>query len=262
MGATNSSNALRVVIITSEDPIYINHFFRELFKLLPKSGIELAGIVNLKPFNAKSTRALARDMLKFYGFYDFLRLSMRYIWLKLTKPDLKQMAFTRGIPFIDTARINHRAFHDQLRGLNPDVVISAAASQIFKKTLLQLPRLGCWNVHGGYLPKYRGMMPAFWTMFNNEPEGAVSIHLMTETVDGGDILVQRVYPLERGESLDHLILRAKTIGAQALIEALEMLRQGGWTLKPNDAGQATYNSFPTPKEVREFRRKGFKLLSW
>ncbi|MFH0765066.1 MAG: formyltransferase family protein [Calditrichota bacterium] len=251
---------LRVVIITSEDPIYINFFFRELFKRRPKTSISLVGIVNLKPFNAKSYWALARDMLKFYGFYDFLLLSARFIRLKFTKPGLKQMANEQGIPFIETARINRREFHVQLRELNPDVIISVAASQIFKKTLLCLPRLGCWNVHGGYLPKYRGMMPAFWTLFNDEPEGAVSIHRMTEAVDAGDILLQRVYQIDRGESLDRLILKSKIMGAQALIEALETLRRGGWTLKLNDAAQATYYSFPTPREVRTFRQRGHKLL--
>lgn len=251
---------LRIAIITAEDPFYINQFFKEFFRMLPDSSIEVIGLVNLKPFNLGSKTALARKMLRFYGFFNFIRMQFRYLSAKLFKTGLDQMAEANGINVLRTKNINSKSFLRKLADLNPDVVVSVSASQIFRSRLLELPRLGCWNVHGGRLPRYRGMMPAFWTLFNGEREGAITVHKMNARLDDGDILYQHVYPVEPGESLDHLVSRSKILGAGVLLKALDMLTRRDWKLLPNDADQATYYSFPTPQEVKLFKDKKLKLL--
>ncbi len=255
-----TATRLRTVIITGEDPFYINRFFRELLQQVPNHPVELLGIVNLKPFNAPSKFALARRMLRFYGPVDFLRMTWRYLLSKIRGANLARLAARSGVPMLKTRNINSKSFLARLRGMNPDVVVSVSAPQIFRKRLLSTPRLGCWNLHGGKLPRYRGMMPSFWTLLSGEREGAITVHKMNPRLDDGDILHQYVYPIQPGESLDHLIVRTKVLGARVLLDALDKLASGDFRLQPNDAAQATYFSFPTPKEVRAFRKKGLKLL--
>jgi methionyl-tRNA formyltransferase len=255
-----SAVSLRVLVITSEDPFYINRFFSEFFRLLPSRPIRLLGIACLKPFNAPSGWALARQMVAFYGRRDFGRMVLRYLWRRFRGPNLTRLAGRRGVEVFAVRDINSDEFLDRLGEMAPDVVVSVAASQIFRKRLLNLPRLGCWNVHGGWLPRYRGMMPAFWTLLSGETKGAVTVHKMNSRLDAGDILAQHIYSIEPRESLDHLIRRSKILAAKVLLDALEQLHRGEYELQPNDSAKATYFSFPTPEDVRRFRKKGLKLL--
>lgn len=199
-------------------------------------------------------------MFRFYGLFDFTRMGLRYTRNKLCNPGLDKIAAMNGVKALKAKNINSKRFLDKLRELNPDAIVSVSAPQIFRKKLLELPRLGCWNVHGGRLPRYRGMMPAFWTLFNGEKEGAITIHKMNSKLDDGEILYQYVYPIELGETLDHLIRRSKIKAAEVLLEALEILRQRDFQLVPNNTQKATYFTFPSAKDVKRFRRKGLKLI--
>jgi methionyl-tRNA formyltransferase len=199
-------------------------------------------------------------MLKFYGPIDFIRLGWRYFLARLKGSRMRSGARSAGVTVSDEPDINAEPFLERLKSLNIDAVVSVAASQIFRKKLLELPRLGCWNVHGGRLPRFRGMMPAFWTLMEGESEGAVTVHKMNSRLDDGDILLQRLYPIQDGEPLHDLIVRSKRIAAGALLDALETLHTGNYELQPNDRNQATIFTFPTKEEVQKFRRKGIRLI--
>lgn len=134
--------------------------------------------------------------------------------------------------------------------------LSINASQVFKPPLLALPRLGCINVHGALLPKYRGRLPSFWVLYNGEQETGVTVHFMNEKLDDGPIIIQRRIPVVPGETQHSLIMKTKKIGAELLLEALERLEQGQIEIQPNDCAHATYYSFPTPQDGQKFRRLG------
>jgi len=255
-----SATALKVVSITSEDPFYINRFFAELFRILPGHPVEMLAIVKLKPFNAPSWWMIAKRMVNFYGIRDFCRMGLRYLLKRLRNPSLTALAARHGVRVFSVRDINSTEFLNHLAEMKPDVIVSVAASQIFRQRLLNLPPRGCWNVHGGCLPRYRGMMPAFWTLLHGERTGAITVHRMNSRLDDGEILLQRMYPIESGESLDHVISHSKTLGAGVLLDALEMLYRGDYTLLPNDRAEATCFTFPTRGDVRRFREKGLRLL--
>ncbi|MFH1010165.1 MAG: formyltransferase family protein, partial [bacterium] len=241
-------------------PFYTKRFFSEFLRLLADYPIRLLEIVSVRPFNTPSNWVLARQMMRFYGPRDFGRMALRYLWKRLREPNLRTLATQQGAAFFPAQDINSDEFLTHLAKMEPDVIVSVAAPQIFRKRLLRLPRLGCWNIHGGYLPRYRGMMPAFWTLLHGEKEGAITIHKMNSRLDDGEILLQKTYPILPGESLDHLIRRSKTLGARILLDALEMLHHGDHELLPNDRAQATYFSFPASDDVRRYRNKGLKLV--
>src|SRR5437867_1047330 len=144
--------------------------------------------------------------------------------------------------------------------LRPDLLISLAASQVLHRRILEVPRLGCINLHSAPLPRYQGMMPNFWTMVHGEPEAAVTVHYMVEKLDAGDILLQWPVPIRPGDSLHDLMVRSKEVGVRCLLEAVARIERGTVERRAMDASQATYFSFPTREDARRLRRQGRRLL--
>ena len=104
------------------------------------------------------------------------------------------------------------------------------------------------------------MLPNFWQMYHGEKAVGTTIHRINASLDDGDILLQRESPVEPGETLEALIQRTKRDGARLMIEAVEDIRDGRIQPLPNNAAEATYFSFPTRAQVREFKARGYRLL--
>src|SRR5262249_32329057 len=154
-------------IITEEDPFYLPVFFREFLAELPRDRFEVLGIDITPPLNQPTRRALARKLYRFYGGPDFVRLLSRYAVakaLELAAPrrwwcgTITGLAARHGIECRVVKNVNAPAYVAGLRCVGPDLLVSVAASQIFKPDLLAVPRLAAVNVHTGPLPSYRGMM--------------------------------------------------------------------------------------------------------
>ena len=104
------------------------------------------------------------------------------------------------------------------------------------------------------------MMPNFWQMYHDEKKVGITVHEINAGIDDGRIILQREVDIEPGETLDGLIKRTKRMGAHLMIEAIEMIRTGTVKYTENEKSQGTYFSFPTSEEVREFKRKGKRLV--
>ncbi|MFM6254380.1 MAG: methionyl-tRNA formyltransferase, partial [Dolichospermum sp.] len=172
-----------------------------------------------------------------------------------------EIAHRYNIPLYQPPKINSLDFVDTLKNkIRPDLLVSVAASQILKKAVLEVPPLGCINLHSAPLPRYQGMMPNFWTMVNNEPEATVTIHYMAEKLDAGDIILQKSVAINATDSLQDLMIRSKVIGVQALLEAIKQIEAGTVEARPQDSTQASYFSFPTSVDAYRLRSQGRRLL--
>jgi methionyl-tRNA formyltransferase len=171
-----------------------------------------------------------------------------------------RLAARYAIPSRVVANVNAPEYVERIRGLAPDLLVSVAASQIFKRELLSVPRLGCVNVHTGPLPAYRGMLPVFWQMHNGERAITITIHTMTRAIDLGEILSRTEVPVTTGASLDTTIRTMKRAGARALHELLGRYRAGTVTRAPMEPSRGSYRSFPTRVDAVAFRRAGGRLL--
>jgi methionyl-tRNA formyltransferase len=243
---------MRIALVTQEEPFYLPPALDTLCSIRQK---DIVALIILPSFNEK-LNATARRLYGFYGPWNFIRLSGRFIWAKIADNLNHLRALTRPYSAVDVARrhdiliykpskINSTEFVATLRDeIRPDLIISIAASQILKQRVLEVAPLGCINLHSAPLPRYQGMMPNFWTMFHNESEAAVTVHYMVEELDAGDIIVQLPVPIYPTDSLHNLMVRSKQIGVQALLEATEQIEQGAAQGLPMDATQATYFSFP------------------
>jgi methionyl-tRNA formyltransferase len=140
---------------------------------------------------------------------------------------VKAMAVELGLPVLQPLNVNHQEFIEQLKAFEADVIVVAAFGQILKTELLQLLPMGCINVHGSLLPKYRGAAPIQWAIALGEHETGITIQRMAETVDSGAILVQKTAPIEPDDGCPDVYQKLAALGGQATVEALEMLVEKG-----------------------------------
>jgi methionyl-tRNA formyltransferase len=261
--------SLRAFIITQEDCLYLPQF---LDTVIRHRGSNIVGMTILPALMPKQTwLTTLRDHLALYGPTQFTKQSLRYamrrgldvVGRSLPLPGLysvRSVAKRHGVPLLETTSVNSEEYLGELRARALDLVISVNASQKFKQKLLALPRLGCVNVHGALLPRYRGRLPSFWVLANGEKETGATVHFMNEDLDDGPILLQEKVPILPEDTQDSLIRKTKTAGARLLIEAIDRLEQGITTTMPNDRSQATYFSFPRRDDGLRLRQQGRRFL--
>jgi methionyl-tRNA formyltransferase len=260
----------KILFVTQDDPFYVKLFFEEFYEACEFLE-EIVGIVIVEPMGKKSRAKLARQMLDFYGPADFLRVGMKYAAMKALAyapgvfrgngfTSLQQLSKKKGIRVISGSNINAPDFLKKIDSMDLDLIISVAAPVIFKKELLGVPKHGCINIHNGKLPKYRGMLPNFWQMYNNEKNVGITIHEINPKIDDGRIILQKEVEILPGETLDSLIKRTKREGAHLMIEAISRLKTGNVQYRENRALEGTYFSFPNKKEVQEFKQRGKRIV--
>ena len=129
---------------------------------------------------------------------------------------------------------------EQLRGLHPDLIVTAAYGKIIPQEILELPPLGAVNVHPSLLPRYRGASPIASAILNGETETGVTIMYQSMELDAGDIILQRRVPIDPADTTRTLERKLAQIGAEALVEALALIADGRAPRIPQDPGQATH----------------------
>jgi methionyl-tRNA formyltransferase len=250
---------LRLLFVTEDDPLYVIRLFDVFFREYPSDSMEICGITIDRAFHEPAWKTLRR-MLRFYGVTGVARLSTRFLRARLSGRSIARLARDQRIPMIPAVSVNSPEYLEQVRQLAPDVIVSVAAPEIFRKEILRIPRLGCINIHSGRLPVYRGMMPTFWQMLHGEPAITVTVHEMAEALDAGKILGTVMVPIEPRDSLDRVISTTKEAGARLLIDVLSKIGRGQESRVPVDMSGKKYFSFPQREHVREFRKRGHRLL--
>jgi methionyl-tRNA formyltransferase len=254
---------MKIVVVTQASPFYLAESIDYFLANLPPHS-QVVGCILLAPSPFAKKEGTLRKMLstlKIFGLEFFIHYALRFAVARVVPSrNVKHVLDKHGIPAIRLGRsINSKLSLKVIGEYDPDLLISIQSNAIFKKALINLPRKGCLNVHSALLPRYRGLMPTFWVMKNDEKETGVSVFLIDEGLDSGPILVQK--RLEIGaRTLDDLIRDTKRIGMEALIEAVDLVESGDYTLIDNDDSLQTYFSFPTREDVREFRRKGKRFF--
>lgn len=160
--------------------------------------------------------------------------------MKLTYPPVKEVANANNIPVYQPKTLKDNAVLDILKGLNPDIIIVVAYGRILPKYVLDFPDLGCINVHGSLLPKYRGAAPIQWSVINGDETTGITTMYMNEGLDTGDMLLKAETKIDINETSGDLFERLKYIGADLLVDTLGLIEKG--EIKPivQDETQATF----------------------
>lgn len=154
--------------------------------------------------------------------------------MKLQKPPVKEYALSAGMPVFQPEKMRDGTALGILQELKPDLIVVAAYGKILPVDILNLPALGCINVHSSLLPRYRGAAPINWVILNGEDETGVTIQYMAEGVDTGDILAQAKTPIDLNEDAAHLYDRLALMGADLLLETVKRLELGVVDAIPQD----------------------------
>jgi methionyl-tRNA formyltransferase len=160
---------------------------------------------------------------------------------KLTLPPVKILAQESDIPVIQP----HKLHKDpeamaQLRSWAPDVIVVAAFGQILKPEVLDLPPLGCLNVHGSLLPRWRGAAPVNAAILHNDAETGITIMKMDPGLDTGPMISRRALPILLEDTAGSLLEKMAALGAELLLETLPAYLHGELVPQPQDNSLATY----------------------
>ena len=159
---------------------------------------------------------------------------------KYIAPPVKICALELGIPVYQPDRVRDEGFLDIFRKISPDMVVLVAFGQILPKEVIDFPEFGCLNVHPSLLPKYRGAAPINWSIINGDKKTGVTIMLMDEGVDSGDILLQAETDIDIDDTFDDLHEKLAAIGAELLVRAVGGVMDGTIAGAPQDASLATF----------------------
>jgi methionyl-tRNA formyltransferase len=155
-------------------------------------------------------------------------------------PPVKRLAEEHGIPVFQPAKLRVPEVREQLHAWQPDLIVVAAYGKILPNVILDLPPQGCINVHASLLPKYRGAGPIQWAIARGESETGITIMRISERMDSGDILLQKVIPISPQDTGGTLHDKLAQLGAVALDDALTLLQQGKLIARPQNEAEVTY----------------------
>lgn len=155
-------------------------------------------------------------------------------------PPVKVLAEKHGIPVMQPLKVRVPEVVESIRELAPDLIVVVAFGQILPKSLLDIPRYGCINVHASLLPRWRGAAPLNWCIINGDTESGVTTMMMDVGLDTGDMLVKRPTPIGPDENTQSLHDRLSVVGAEALSETLDLLKDGKLVREKQDDALTCY----------------------
>ena len=166
---------------------------------------------------------------------------------------VKELAVAHGTPVFQPASLKHESVLDTLIGLNAELIVVVAYGKILTREILQIPPLGCINIHGSLLPKYRGAAPIQWAVLNGESETGVTSMYIAEQLDAGDIISTKKTPIGENETAGELYNRLSVLSAELLSETVNAISRGEAAGTPQNHSLATY----APQLTKEM-----SLIDW
>ncbi len=158
----------------------------------------------------------------------------------LLPPPVKELALQHNLTVYQPETLRDTQTQALLRSLEPELIAVVAYGRLLPQAVLELPALGCVNVHGSLLPKYRGAAPIQHTVLNGDPIAGITTMLMAQGLDTGDMLLKTETPVGENETSGELFARLCLLGADLLVQTVAGLQAGTITPQPQDDAQATY----------------------
>jgi len=147
--------------------------------------------------------------------------------MKLLASPVKEFALEKKLPVYQPLKVkNNVEFIEQIKKLNPDIICVVAYGKILPKELLDIPKLGCINVHGSLLPKYRGAAPIQWAVLNGEKTTGITTMYMDEGMDTGDMILKQEIEIGGDETTGEVWDRLSKIGGELLVKTLKEIEKG------------------------------------
>lgn len=256
---------MKIVILTFEH-LYSNKIIKDLLKVFPND-IRLI-IEPTEQLRGKTPIQTVGKYLKISGFYYVFHQSLRLVLYKAISfmyslfgkdtrnkfYSYKKMAKGLKVEIRRVPDINSKEVINVLKRIGPDIIVSVLFSQIIKKEILDIPKIGAINFHPAYLPDYKGINPTFWAMANGEKYSGATVHRIDYGIDTGPIIKREKIIIETDDTEDRLYWKCVCVGSRLLVESIPDIYKKKIVPVKNNKGR--YFSFPTKKAVCEFRERG------
>jgi methionyl-tRNA formyltransferase len=183
--------------------------------------------------------------------------------LELVPSPVKESAQQLNLPLTHPDKIkNNQEFRAQLAALKPDAIVVVGYGRLIPQWMLDLPPLGNINLHASLLPKYRGAAPIQWAIANGESVTGVTTMHLDASLDTGDILLQREFPIMPDDTAETLSPRLAALGADLVVETLRGLQQGSVHPRPQDTALATLAPILKKEDgLMDFSRPAAEILN-
>ncbi|HNS08726.1 MAG TPA: formyltransferase family protein [Candidatus Ozemobacteraceae bacterium] len=252
---------MKTIFVTS-DVTYVKDNYLSLIdhvtsqKELP-AGIEPAAVIMIKvPEKLLLKNILGLLAIGAPGFSFTLMHNL--VQSRLNDPRIKLLS-ERGIRLFSCKTVNSQAALQFIGGLQPDLMVNMRTRNIYKKPVLDLPKIGCINIHHGLLPDNRGTMCDLWAWIEGRPVG-FSIHWMNEKIDDGAIIERCEVDTQGVRSYIEIPFRSSQLEAPCLLNCLERIRRHGRDIgMANVTAKENYTRTPSPAKIAEIRRRGLRL---
>ena len=258
-------------VFIQDDPFHLpwvlDKYLREFHD--STAGVNVQSVAQGK----RTVAGTAMALLKLYGPRYFLwklrRMAAFKIKARLLNDILGSQRFCYSVsavarkysvPLYSTSNVNSEEFRALLKSLGIELIVSISGTQFYGARLREQTPKGIINCHGGLLPKYRGLMPSFWTLANGEKEGGVTVHFVDGKIDNGPIVLQRRYRINPVDTLEEVMARSKDLAAEAIIDAVRMIESGSYRPVANPESEASTFSMPDREDVRRFRSQGHRFF--
>lgn len=169
---------------------------------------------------------------------------------ELKASPVKELALEHKIPIFQPSSLRHSEALADLEALKPDLMVVAAYGLILPRAVLDIPRLGCLNVHASLLPRWRGAAPIQRAILAGDPKTGITIMQMEEGLDTGPIRYRVRCPISASDTAASLHDRLALLGGEALVAALELLEDNALPSEPQNNAEATYAAKLTKEEGR------------
>ena len=259
---------VKVVVLSQDDSFVIPKNIRLVSEI---ENIELLAVVNIKHRGSLGNKKSL--FLKGFGFFQVAKLGLLavfnrfldfvdYLFLYRFKfcKSLKSVASISDAKYIKIKDPNEKQFQDWLIQQNVGLIVSFSAPCIFADDLLEIPSLGCINLHCSLLPKFPGLLPSFWALFEGEEKLGATVHAMDNKIDNGDILGQVIVELPNRPSMFSVINATKAAGGLLMVETIKNLLSDKLEVKVNRVSEKDYYTWPTIEQIKAFRRNGGRLI--
>lgn len=160
--------------------------------------------------------------------------------MKLRPSPVKAAALDTGLPILQPEKASDPGFIADLTAMAPQVIVVVAYGQILRQAILDIPPLGCVNVHGSLLPELRGAAPIQWSIIRGHHETGVTTMFMDRGMDTGDMILKAVTPIAPQDTAGTLAERLAPLGAELLARTVALVEAGEAPREPQDASLATY----------------------
>ena len=188
----------------------------------------------------------------------------------VTASPVKQLAVSRGIQVLQPATLKDPATIEQLKSLAPDAIVVVAYGQLLPRSILDIPRYGCLNIHPSLLPRHRGASPIPWAILEGDEVTGVSIMLMDTGMDTGPVLAQEQEHILQSDTTPTLSGRLASLAARLLTDTLSRWFSGSIPPQPQDNARATYSriiqkedgEIPWERPATEISRRIRAFLPW